>query len=261
MDLFQAVFLGIIQGLGEFLPISSSAHLVLVPWIFDWNDPGLAFDVALHLGTFLATLIYFRKDLIKITKAVLNSSGDNLKRRLFWFLVLASIPGALAGYFLNDLAEATFRQPLLIAFTLAFFGGVLYWADKQARLTKKLEDISIQDAFAIGLAQALAIIPGVSRSGITITAGLFRGINRAVAARFSFLLALPIIFGATLFKMPELIKTGVSVNEIAGILAAFISGYGAIAGLLKLVEKGNYKTFFWYRLILAGIIVLFWLVK
>ncbi len=266
MDIFQPVIFGLIQGLTEFLPISSSAHLILLPKFFNWTDPGLAFDVALHFGTLLAVISYFWKDILeivnialkqigfkngKINKVVENSKYNN---KIVLFLVLATIPGAVTGYFLNDLAESTLRSSRLIIFTLVFFGGLLYWADKRSQKKRKINTLKLKDIVLIGCAQALAIIPGTSRSGATITAGLLLGLSRTEAARFSFLMSMPIIFGAVIYKTPDLIAGGIGLYEILGILASAISGYLAIAGLMKFINKVSYKVFFWYRIILASTI-------
>ncbi len=268
MEIGQAIVLGIIQGLTEFLPISSSAHLILLPKFFHWPDPGLAFDVALHLGTLLAVIIYFRADLWEILVHFLHQfkikqALSNRNRKQFYpdkilsLLVLATIPGALAGYFLNDLAEQSLRNPALIALTLVFFGGLLYWADVISSRQRSLEGLNYKDALLIGLSQALALIPGTSRSGATITTGLLLGFTRQAAARFSFLLSIPIIFGAVLYKLPTLFSQGIGWYEIGGVVAAALSGYLAIAGLIKFVNKVSYKVFFWYRLFLALLIWLF----
>jgi len=259
--IFQSIILGIVQGLGEFLPVSSTAHLVLVPYFFHWEDPGLAFDVALHMGTLIALLAFFWKDWIKILKlATRNSQPDNeYNSNLLWLLIIATIPGVLAGYFLEEKAETVFRNPLLIAFTLAFFGLVLYLADKYAQRKKDIGTVSLKDSIIIGLSQAIAIIPGVSRSGITITAGLFQKLDRVSAARFSFLLSTPIIFGASVLKLPHLFNEGINVPILIGILASAISGYLAIKYLLKFVQHAGYQVFFWYRLGLAILIAVFYI--
>jgi len=269
MNLYHAIILGLVQGLGEFLPISSSGHLVLTPWLLGFSDPGLAFDVALHLGTFLAIVLYFWKDWITILKLAthnvkLNNSSElqdsSFKKNTLLLLIIATIPGAAAGFFLDGYAETIFRNPLLIAFTLSFVGLLLYLADRYAKHKKNIENITKKDALLIGLSQAAAIVPGVSRSGATITAGLFLGLDRVSAARFSFLMSAPIIFGATVVKFPDFVRAGVTHVEVVGIVTAAISGYAAIAGLLKFVEKTSYKVFFWYRLALAMVIIFVWLI-
>ncbi|MEA2007318.1 MAG: undecaprenyl-diphosphatase UppP [Patescibacteria group bacterium] len=265
MDIFQAIILGIFQGLTEFLPISSSAHLVLIPHFFGWDDPGLTFDVALHFGTLIAVLFYFRNDIVEIIFGVACCEKDDCKGKerrypenMIWLIALATIPGAVAGYFFSDLAESSFRHPLLIASTLAFFGFFLFWADKFAKKQRKVDEIGFVDALTIGFSQAIAIVPGVSRSGITITVGLLQGLDRKNAARFSFLMSVPIILGANLFKVKHFFATTVGFAEIVGIAAAMVSGYFAIAGLIKFIEKASYNIFFWYRLALAFFIFVMW---
>lgn len=263
MDIFQSTILGVVQGLGEFLPISSTAHLVLVPYFFNWCDPGLAFDVALHVGTLIAVVAFFWKDWIDIFKSASNDAlhtkyqilNTKYPAKLLWLLVIASVPGAIFGFFLESYAENIFRNPLIIAFTLSVVGLILFLVDKYAAHKKDIKDISIKDAILIGLSQAVAIIPGVSRSGATMTTGLALGLSREQAARFSFLLSTPIIFGAAIFKIPELLKAGITVPILVGILVAAISGYLAIKYMLKFIQKVGYAPFFWYRLLLAGLIV------
>lgn len=265
MDLFQSLILGIVQGLGEFLPISSTAHLILTPYFFNWPDPGLSFDVALHVGTLIAVITFFFWDWIDILKLAFQNESkvyqvhkvykENYPKNLLWLLAIASIPGALFGFLLDDYAEQIFRHPLLIAFTLSVVGLVLYLVDKYASHRKDIQHTSFKDAIIIGLSQAVAIIPGVSRSGATMTAALALGLSREQAARFSFLLSTPIIFGAAIFKIPELFETGIDIPILLGILAAAISGYLAIKYMLRFIQKVGYAPFFWYRLALALIIV------
>ena len=266
MTIFHAILLGLVQGLGEFLPISSSAHLILVPWLFNFPDPGLSFDVALHFGTLIAVILYFWKDFLEIIRVTFFPKTKSYKltpisysQNLFWLLVIATIPGAIFGVLLESKAESAFRNPLLIAFTLAIMGLVLYLADKYAEHKKNVGEITKKDSILIGLSQAIAIIPGVSRSGATITTGLFLGLSRESAARFSFLLSAPIIFGATILKIKHLADAG--TPEIIAIIIAAISGYFAIAWMLKFISKTSYKIFFWYRLALAALIVAVWLIK
>lgn len=292
MSIFQSIFLGFIQGASEFLPISSSAHLILAPWLFHFPDPGLAFDVALHFGTLIAVILYFYRDWVEIIKLALknfkfqidhttffvkgeslsnfksisNGKISNLEKKqynknIFWLLVLATIPGVLAGYFLESRAETTFRSPILIAITLSIVGLILYLVDKYHAHRKKINQISWVDSFLIGVSQAIAIIPGVSRSGATITTGLGLGLNRESAARFSFLLSTPIILGAAIFKMPFLLTSGLDIYLILGMLSATVSGYMAIKYLLKFVEKASYAIFFWYRLALAVIVLLIYFLR
>ena len=204
---FQAIVLGIVQGLTEFLPVSSSAHLILVPWLFKWpEDPGLAFDVVLHLGTLLALLIFYWREWLAMVMSLVN--GDRVQRRLLFLLIVASVPGAIIGVLLEKEAETIFRSPVLIAGTLATLGILLWAGDAIGSKKRKIGEITLFDAILIGLSQAFAIIPGVSRSGATITTARFLGIDRADAANFSFLMATPIIAGAGLiearkFFMPD----------------------------------------------------------
>ncbi|MDZ7611808.1 MAG: undecaprenyl-diphosphate phosphatase [Candidatus Moranbacteria bacterium] len=258
MDILQSLILGIIQGITEFLPISSSGHLVLTPWLFGWQDSGLSFDVALHFGTLLAVIAYFAKDWIDIFKAAVSGKkAGNYNEMYLWILAVATVPGVLAGFFLNDLAESVFRSPLIVAFTLVFFGLLLFLADKYFQKKREFGQAGFKDAILIGLAQALAIVPGTSRSGITMTAGMALGMTRKSAARFSFLMATPVIFGASVYKAGDFFAGGVGMAEAAGIFAAFLSGYLAIAGLLKFIEKIGYHWFFYYRLLLAAVIMFF----
>jgi undecaprenyl-diphosphatase len=272
-NLFQSTFLGIIQGLGEFLPISSTAHLILIPYFFHWKDPGLAFDVALHFGTLIAVLAFFWRDWISIFKLVFQNKIQNstlpadqqeLKvqkygKNTLYLLIVATIPGALAGFVLEKKAETIFRHPLLIAVSLALMGLILYLADHYSKKELSIQDIGWKKAIIIGLAQAIAIIPGVSRSGSTMSAALFLGINRKDAARFSFLLSTPIILGASILKLPELLHNGINISIIAGVVFSAMSGYLAIKYLLKFIEKTGYFPFFIYRLVLALIVVVFYL--
>jgi len=264
MTIFQAIILGIVQGLGEFLPISSSAHLIIVPWMFNFPDPGLAFDVALHAGTLIAVILFFAKDWISIFASAFRMKGfqdTRYPKNILWLLVAATIPGAAFGAALESKAETVFRSPLLIAATLAIMGLILYVLDTKGGKHKNIKGTSLKDSLLIGLAQAFAIIPGVSRSGSTISAGLALGFDRKSAARFSFLLSAPIIFGATILKVKYFFSPEFGMNEIAGIAAAGISGLIAIAWLLKFLEKASYKAFFWYRLILAATIVAVFFIK
>lgn len=258
MEIIQSITLGIVQGLGEFLPISSTAHLVLVPFFTGWEDPGLSFDVALHGGTLMAVLAYFWKDWLNIFKLAFlkNFKSEEYNKNILWLLALATVPGAMAGYFLEEYASTVFRSPYIVAFSLAFFGLVLYLVDKYFDQKREIKKVSLGDAVIIGLAQAVAIIPGVSRSGATITASRALGMDRVSSARFSFLLSTPIIFGATLNQLPDLINGGISGGVMMGVIAAAISGYLAIKYLIIFVQKSSYKIFFYYRLALAAIIIL-----
>jgi undecaprenyl-diphosphatase len=256
LTLFQSIVMGLVQGLGEFLPISSSAHLVLVPWLFNWHDPGLTFDVALHLGTLFAVIIYFWKDWWRLITAGLTNIGSS-DGRLFWYLVAASIPGGLIGFLLESQAATIFRTPMLIAVMLIIMGVILYWADQRSRKTTEIENISFANAMWIGLSQALAIIPGVSRSGITITTALMTGLTRESAARFSFLLSTPIILGAALVKMPDVVANPamINLNFVVGMLVSAITGLASIYVLLRYVQSKSFLPFVWYRFALGAIVI------
>lgn len=251
-----------VQGLGEFLPISSSAHLVLIPWLFRWQDPGLTFDIALHIGTLIAVAIYFWKDwLTLVTKGL--TDVRSAEGRLFWYLVLATIPGALAGFLLEEKAETVFREPMVIATMLIFLGVLLYWADRKSAKDIEVNRITLKTALFIGLSQALAIIPGVSRSGITMTMGLLMGLTREGAARFSFLLATPIIFGAALVKLPQILSnpSGITVDFMIGILVSFVTGILSIGILLRYIQTGNFLPFAWYRFILGSLVIVIVMIR
>lgn len=260
MQPHMAIFLGCIQGLTEFLPISSSGHLALLEHFFQVEGGGLSFDILLHLGSLLALLFYFRADWLGMAKAVLTPSPyTRLERRLFICLVAASIPGALAGILLKHYAETVFRQPWRIALLLGGMGLLLILAERLARHTRPLTNFHLGDALLIGLSQALAVMPGVSRSGITMTTGLFLGFTRESAARFSFLLATPIIAGAGLYDLlkwfkhpPEHLSWAAGV---AGFLAAVLSSYLAISFLLRFLRRHTFYPFAAYRLLLAAVIL------
>jgi len=262
MLLWQSVLLGLVQGLGEFLPISSSAHLVIVPWLFNFQDPGLTFDVALHFGTLIAVLAYFWKDWLSLFRAAFNSLFKKKDRpysheeKLFWYLVFASVPGAAIGYALEKYAETAFRSPLLIALTMTVMGILLWWVDSNAKKEKKLEGISFKDSFLIGLSQALAIIPGVSRSGVTITTALGLGMTRTAAARFSFLLSTPIIAGAALLKGKTFVQTGINVESIVGIAVSAVFGLLSIKYMLAYLQKYSYRVFVVYRFLFSVVVLL-----
>ena len=256
MTTVQAVILGLVQGLGEFLPISSSAHLVLVPWLFGWQDPGLTFDIALHIGTLVAVVLYFRKDWWQL---ILKGFTDlrSTEGRLFWYLAGASVPGAIAGYLLEKKAETIFRAPLLIAAMLIVMGILLYWADRRSAKNREMNTITFGTSLVIGISQALAIIPGVSRSGVTMTTGLWMGMTREGAARFSFLLSTPIIFGAALVKLPHLISNSsvITLNFTIGMLVSCVSGIVSIGFLLRYVQTKDFLPFVWYRFVLGVLVI------
>jgi len=258
MTITHAALLGIIQGFTEVLPISSSAHLILIPRLLGWSESGLTFDVALHLGTFIALSIYFRRDIVDL---VVNfSSGLRQRRfntpatRLPLYLIAGTIPAAIFGKTLEKPIEELFRQsPLLIAGFLMLFGLLLALADTIGPKKWKMDRITLKSSLLIGIAQCLALVPGVSRSGITITAALFLGFNRESAARFSFLLSLPIVAGAALLKVGHLVKSGIPPGEggilLTGIATSAICGYLSVALLLKMVQRYSLYPFVWYRLV------------
>jgi len=261
MDLTQAITLGAVQGLTEFLPISSTAHLILVPWLMHWSDPGPAFDVALHLGTLVALLFYFRNDWLGLVTSgigYLRGNRTNPTGRLAIYIVLATIPAAFAGALFQHSIETALRSPLIISFTLVALALVLVYAERVGRQTTNLDKITLPDALTVGVAQALALVPGVSRSGITITAGLFRGMTRESAARFSFFLSTPIIAGAVAKKFLDIYKEGLpsgdSLAFVAGIVVSGIVGYLSIAFLIRYLSTHSTYVFIYYRIAL-GIVV------
>ena len=266
---FQALIMGIVQGLTEFLPVSSSGHLILVPWLFGWSDPfinSLAFSVMLHIGTLGALLIYFASDWVRLVPAGFATIRDRSfrgdpDRKLAWLLVVATIPAALAGLLLNDVFEEAVRAPGVVAITLIVGGIVLWLADRLGATTKRVGDVTFPLAFGLGVAQAIALIPGISRSGISITAARFAGLDRASAARFSFLMATPVTAGAALFEIRQLVsgEAGVDVSIaplVVGLVAAFLSGLLAIRVLLDYVRTHSFDVFVAYRFVLAGAVLL-----
>ncbi|MBX9929053.1 MAG: undecaprenyl-diphosphatase UppP [Gemmatimonadaceae bacterium] len=255
----QAFILGILQGLAEFLPISSSAHLSLAPWVFGWEAPGLAFDVSLHLGTLIALLWFFRADWVALTRAgwrivTTRRIADDDARRVVQ-LVIATIPGALAGLLLKDLAETVFRTPALTASALIVMGALLWIVDATASRVRALGSVGYRDALLIGLAQCVALVPGVSRSGSTITAGRALGFDRASAARFSFLMSMPITAAAAVIKVPEAVRDGISLPLVVGIVTAAISSAIAISALLKFLQRYSFAVFALYRFVLGAAIL------
>jgi undecaprenyl-diphosphatase len=250
---FQAIVLGAVQGLAEFLPISSSAHLILVPWLLKWQDPGLAFDVALHMGTLLALLIYYRDDWIAMVRSV--AGGQSAERRLLQLLIVASVPGAIIGLALEKQAETTFRSPMLIAIAMAVLAVLLWLFDKLSPQKRTMSEMTYWDALVIGFSQALAIIPGVSRSGATITMARAVGVERGDSANFSFLMATPIIAGAGLVEARKLIHEGLDWSVGLGFISAAIFGLIAIAFLIRYVRTRNYVAFAVYRLLVAALVI------
>ena len=259
--MLRSIILGIIQGIGEFLPISSSAHLILVPYLFGWEQSSLAYDIALHFGTLLAVLVIFFKDwwnlfigaVDKVTKG-----KDSFENKMFWYLVIATIPGALLGVLLDDVVENIFRQKIwLIASSLAIMGVLIYlgdrWADKHYKIETDFKHISLKQAFLIGLSQALAIIPGFSRSGTTILTARLLGLSKSAATKFTFLLSVPIIAGATILEIGNLAFTW---ETLMGVFTAFIVGIFSIKFLLNYIKRHDFSVFAIYRVIFAAIILI-----
>ena len=254
MTPFQAVVLGIIQGLSEFLPISSSAHLALAPWLLGWEDPGLAFDVALHFGTLLAVLWYFRSEWAALVRAAFGilTSGriETPEKRRVVYLILATIPGAIGGYLLQEQAATSFRSPQLIGITVIVVGIVLWLVDKFVDQRRVLGEMRWIDALLIGLSQAIALIPGVSRSGATMTTSRGLRFDRESAAEFSFLMSMPIIVAAIVMEGPKALAESGLTNEImSGVAASAISGWLAISILMRYVSRHSYGIFAFYRVV------------
>ena len=260
MTEFQALVLGLIQGLSEFLPISSSAHLALTPWFFGWEPGGLAFDVSLHIGTLMAVAWYFRHEWVALAKAALTIVRQRAVRSsVEWrvvFLIAATIPAAIAGLTVEDLAETAFRSPRLIAINLIVMGVVLWLVDRFSQRDRPLDNMRLRDAVTIGFIQCLALLPGVSRSGSTITGGRFLGFDRQSAAVFSFLMSFPVTLAAAVLKAPDAFRTDTEASTIfIGIAAAALSSWAAIAILLRFVSRYSFGVFAAYRLVL-GVIIL-----
>lgn len=261
METLQIVILAIVQGLTEFLPISSSAHLILVPVILKWPDQGLVFDVAVHLGSLLAVIFYFRHEVVVMTSAWFGSvfkQRHDRDSRLAWWVIIGTIPAVLAGLLFKDIIETDMRSPLVIAWATIGFGILLGFADKVQRHTRDEYSMSLKDVLVVGLFQALALIPGTSRSGITMTAGLFLGLNRDAAARFSFLLSIPVIIASGLFKTRDLIESKVPVEWVLLLLAVGLSAVSAwlcIHFFLQLINRIGMMPFVIYRLVLGALLL------
>jgi undecaprenyl-diphosphatase len=259
-DLLKAVVLGILQGLTEFLPISSSAHLRIFPELFGWGDPGAAFTAVIQIGTELAVLIYFRKDLWRIGSTWVRSLfrpeyRGHLDSRLGWFIIIGSLPIVILGVLLKDIIERDFRNLWIIGTTLVVLGIILGVADRVSSDRKEIKHLSLRDAILMGLAQACALVPGVSRSGATISMGRFLGYKREAATRYAFLLAIPAVVGAGLFELPEIPHGDNAYGWGPTILAtvvSFVVGYAAIAWLLRYVSTHSYAPFVIYRVVLGG---------
>jgi undecaprenyl-diphosphatase len=265
----QALVMGIVQGLTEFLPVSSSGHLVIVPFLFGWDNVflnSLAFSVMLHIGTLVALLAYFRQDWLRLIPAGIaairhRSFDGDPDRKLAWLLVAATIPAALVGFLFSDFFEGGIRQPELVAATLVLGGVILLVADRVGRRTKGVADVTLPVAVGIGAAQALALVPGISRSGISISAARIAGLDREAAARFAFLMATPITGGAILFEARRLVtgEAGVEVDLaplIVGAVAALVSGLAAIHVMLAYLRTRSLDVFVWYRFGLAALVLI-----
>jgi undecaprenyl-diphosphatase len=273
MDTFaQAIAMGVVQGLTEFLPVSSSGHLIIVPYLAGWNDPfitSLAFSVMLHIGTLVALLVYFRADWLRLVPAGLATIRDRSfegdpDRRLAWLIAVATVPALILGVLLNDAIEQRFREVGLVALMLVVGGGILWLAERQGSRRLLPVDLTFPKALAIGGAQALALVPGISRSGISISAGLFAGLDRESAARFSFLMATPVTAAAAVYETYKVVTNDAgTVVEVAplfaGMAAALISGLVAIAVLLRFLRTRSTDIFVVYRVILAAVVLVTWL--
>jgi undecaprenyl-diphosphatase len=263
MDLFQAAVLGVVQGLTEFLPISSSGHLRIVPALFGWDDPGAAFTAVIQLGTMAAVLLYFWRDIVRITAAWARSLvrpelRGELDARLGWYIGLGTIPIGVAGVAFQDTIESTFRDLRLIAIMLILFGLILLLAERVGSQRQEMRRLRLRDGLLIGCAQTLALVPGVSRSGATITAGLFLGFTREAAARFSFLLSVPAVVLSGLFELRDIGGKG-AVEVVPTALAtalAFVSGYASIAWLLRFITSHSFKGFVVYRVALGALVLI-----
>ncbi|WP_201022637.1 undecaprenyl-diphosphate phosphatase [Thiomicrospira sp. XS5] len=261
LDWIQITFLAIIQGLTEFLPISSSGHLILIPQLFGWQDQGLAFDVAVHIGTLSAVLLYFRQDVWLMTRdwtTSLVTRQPTSNSRLAWWVIFATLPAVIFGFIINNGLEEALRDPLIIAATTIGFGALLWWSDVKGKRIRDEHSLSFKDILIIGFAQALALIPGTSRSGITITAALMVGLTREAAARFSFLLSIPIILGAGLLKLKDLLDSAHPVQwdaMIGGVILSGLTAYAVIALFLKWINSIGMAPFAWYRFILGAVLI------
>lgn len=265
MNIIHALVLGVIQGVGEFLPISSSGHLVIIPYIFGWDYQGLNFDIALHMGTLLALLIFFWRDWSKIISTGISmkseSQSEKNSHNLLWIILIGSIPAAIAGYFLESMAEHALRNPLLVAILLATFGLLLWLIDYAASGKLKTKDLGYLKGFLIGVGQAIALFPGVSRSGSTITAGRLIGMDRESATRFSFILAVPTVVGAFALSLKSFDSSLVTVPFLVAIITSAAFGLLSIKFLLRYVSKHGFGWFAIYRLALAALIIILYFTR
>lgn len=271
-QLVQAIVLGVVQGLTEFLPVSSSGHLIIVPALLGWTDPfieSLAFSVMLHVATLLALLLYFQADWRRLIPAGLAAIRDRSfrgdpDRKLAWLLAASTVPAVIAGVLLNDVIETAFREPRLVAVTLVIGAAILWLADRLGSRTRQIDGLTFPIALGVGAAQALALVPGISRSGISISAGLFAGLDREAAARFSFLMATPITAGAGLWEFRKIItgEAGVDLPLVPlalGMVAALLAGLLAIAVTLRYLRTHSVGVFVVYRIALSALVVVAWL--
>ena len=262
MTIIQSLILGIIQGLTELLPISSSAHLSIIPWMFGWTNSAQfvadfeAFDVALHFGTLLAIVAFFFKDWIALIKGGYKQvvkKEKSFEGKMFWYIVFATIPGGIIGFILDKFVGDKLEDPIIIALALIVMGIVLYVVDKKSKSNIKYEKMTLKQTFLIGLSQCLAFIPGVSRSGITMTTGRLMGIERESVAKYSFLLSTPIVFAATVLKFKDFVF---GIPFFVGVFASFLVGVFVIKFLLEYLKKGSFKVFAIYRVIFGIVIIL-----
>lgn len=257
LDIFKITFLAILQGFTEFLPISSSAHIILPKELLGWPDQGLVFDVAVHVGSLIAVVSYFRRDISALFFAWIQSCmgrGANAEARLAWYLLIATVPAGVVGFLFASEVEAYSRSMLLIAFTSIFFAILMYFADRYDGARKPLEKLDLKACLIIGFSQVLALIPGTSRSGITMTAGLFCGLDRRAAAKFSFLLAIPIITAGGLFKGVEMLDSGTSTDWAVLLYAIVVSAavsFACIHYFLRLIERIGFMPFIVYRIVMG----------
>jgi len=291
IEIFRSLIIGAVQGITEFLPISSSGHLVLVPYIFGWDYKGLSFDIALHFGTVIAIVAFFWKDWMNIIKSAVESCHSELvseshhnekilkpqacrhgmqvqddkvvifPKNLLWQIIIATIPAAIVGYLISGYVESTFHSPILLASNLVVFGVVLYLVDRFAKKSSQISNIGYKQSFSVGLAQCLALVPGVSRSGITMIASRSLGLNRENAARFSFLLGTPAMIGAFVFDIKDLPLSGINLPFILGVVSSTFFGFIAIKYLLQYLKRGSFSVFMWYRIALAIVVLSIYFVR
>ncbi len=266
LSIFQITSLAFVQGITEFLPVSSSGHLALAPFLFGFDDPGLAFSASLHVGTLLAVIVYFWSDLTELVKSVfaqnteVTTGGEKDKiaqnRQMVVALIIATVPAVFAGLLWEDVVAGLLRTPEIIGGLLVAGSLTLYLVDKYASSKRAQSDVNLRDGVVVGLAQALAIVPGVSRSGMTMAAGRLLGLSRETATRFSFLMAIPIIAGATVLELPKVIEQGFGVMMLFGIAVSFVVAYSTIALFLRFIAQISFVWFVWYSLLLAVVILM-----